>query len=82
VPHPPEDAAVEDWHALYFMAFEHLIHDRQYAGMAGVPMPLTRQTIANWAVEHGVAAADVDEFAQLVRALDDEWLKVARKDKG
>ena len=59
--------------AFYFNAFAEL-HGCRSAGLSEGAIPWT--ALDAYARRHGIAGLEFEDFSYLVRALDDEWLKV------
>jgi hypothetical protein len=75
------DYVPEDWHGLYWDAWNILRYDRHYGAMGGQG-PIPYLTISRYAEDHGIRGEDFWLFRTMMDALDSEWLKnVAERDK-
>jgi len=68
-----EEVPDEDWHALYWRAWEALRYDRVYGAFGG-QLPLSYQSISRYARDQGIGGDDLATFHRLMAAIDDEWL--------
>lgn len=71
---PPDEAALPPGAELYWDAFWHLTHDRAQSGFGVGAIPFS--AIDAYARRIGVRDEDFSDFANLVRAADDEFVAV------
>mgnify|MGYP001366420030 CR=1 FL=1 len=76
-----DEGEPEEWHGLYWRAWEALRFDRQYGAMGG-QTPISYLAISQYARDHGIIGSDFQTFHVLLTALDAEWLEyVAEQEK-
>lgn len=73
IPEPPDEAAPQDWHDLYWRAWDALRFDRPYGHMGGM-RPVSYLALAAYAKYHGIHGIDFDVFRALFRVIDAEWI--------
>ncbi len=57
----------------YWRAYDDLSTCRQYAGMAGVPLPIPWTAIDRYAGRHRFAGSAFDDLVTIVRAMDEAF---------
>lgn len=69
----------EDWHQLYWDAWEAIRYDRVYGAFGG-ELPVSFQAISRYCADHHITGQNFATFRTLFAVLDDEWLiEVAKR---
>jgi hypothetical protein len=64
---------------VYWRAYDELTTCRQYAGMAGVPLPIPWTAVHEYAIRHRFAGEAFDDLVTIVRAMDEAFLQRSRE---
>lgn len=63
----------------FWLAYDELSTCRDYAGMAGAPLPIPWTAIHEYAIRHRFAGEHFDDLVTIVRAMDEAFLRRARE---
>jgi hypothetical protein len=74
------DYEPENWHQMYWEAWNALKHDRPYGAMGDVH-PIPYMVISRYAEDHGITGDDFYYFRRFMYVLDTEWLSYIREQR-
>lgn len=76
----PSDADFlpEDWHQIYFDAFDALRYDRYYGAFGG-EMPIYYSAISQYAADHGITGNSFATFRYFMGQLEAEYALARQK---